>query len=146
MGFLSLSRGPSIVAALLLLFQPVPSVASTCPGADPAVVSVAVKGMLPDGNINRYTLSGRVENLGSLGQSSSTLQFVDIYRGETKIDSRGVPPLRPGQSYTFEYVSSRSAQAGDQTTTLGFRMRLADSSSSPSQNCSAGNGTTMVRF
>jgi hypothetical protein len=146
MGFLSFARGFSIAVALILFSQPLASFASTCAGADPAIVSVVVKGMQPDGGINHYTLSGKVSNLGSLGQGSSTLQFVDIYRGETKIDSRGVPPLRAGESYTFEYVSSRSAQAGDQTTALGFRMRAADSSSANSQSCSAGNGITMIRF
>jgi hypothetical protein len=140
MGFLFLKRCLPIAVVPLLLAQPAPLFAAACAGADPAVVSVVVKGMKPDGNINRYTLSGRVVNLGSSRQDSNTLQFVEIYRGSTKIDSRGVPPLRPGQSYTFEYVSSRSAQSGAQTTALGFRM------SSTSQSCNADNGTTMVRF
>jgi len=146
MGLSTFSRGPSIAVALLLLMQPVPSIAATCVGADPAVVSVVVKAMHQDGNINRYTLSGKVANLGSSAQAANTLQFVDIFRGSTKIDSRGIPALRSGESYTFQYIASRSAQAGDQTTALGFRMHVSGDASPMSTSCNAGNGTTMVRF
>ena len=100
-------------AAVLSFFQPAPALAAACMGADPAIVSVAVKGMQSSGGLNRYTLSGKVANLGSAGQAPNTLQFVDIYKGNTKLDSRGVPPLRAGQSYAFEYVTERSAQAGE---------------------------------
>ncbi len=110
-------------------------------GADPAIVSVAVKGMQSTGGLNHYTLSGKVVNLGSASQPSNTLQFVDIYKGSTKLDSRGVPPLRMGASYAFEYVSDRSAQAGDQTTTLAFRMDVRGE-----QSCNSSNGVKMVRF
>jgi hypothetical protein len=115
-------------------------------GADPAIVSVAVKGMQSSGGLNHYTLSGKVANMGSTAQASNTLQFVDIYKGSTKLDSRGIPPLRAGQSYTFDYVTDRSAQAGSQTTTLGFRMDVRQPANAGSPECTASNGTTMVRF
>ena len=102
-------------------------------GADPAIVSVAVKGMQSSGGLNHYTLSGKVVNLGSTAQASNTLQFVDIYKGSTKLDSRGVPPLRAGESYAFEYVAERSAQAGAQTTALGFRMDVREPANTGSQ-------------
>jgi hypothetical protein len=115
-------------------------------GPDPAIVSVAVKGMQSSGGLNHYTLRGKVANLGGTGQASNTLQFVDIYKGSTKLDSRGVPPLRPGESYTFEYVSDRSADAGAQTTALGFRMDVRQPANTGSQPCNTSNGITMVRF
>ncbi|MGA8841147.1 MAG: hypothetical protein WB491_11720 [Candidatus Aquilonibacter sp.] len=133
-------------AAVLSFFQPAPALAAACMGADPAIVSVAVKGMQSSGGLNRYTLSGKVANLGSAGQAPNTLQFVDIYKGNTKLDSRGVPPLRAGQSYAFEYVTERSAQAGAQTTALGFRMDVREPPNTGSQSCNTSNGVTMVRF
>jgi hypothetical protein len=139
--------GTAVAAVgLLVLLQPAPASATSCMGADPAIVSVAVKGMQSSGGLNHYTLSGKVVNLGSMGQASSTLQFVDIYKGSTKLDSRGVPPLRAGQSYPFEYVTERSAQAGAQTTTLGFRMDVREPENTGSQPCNSSNGVTMVRF
>lgn len=143
----SLRLGTAIAAAaFLLLLQPAPSFAASCMGADPAIVSVAVKGMQSSGGLNHYTLSGKVANMGSTAQASNTLQFVDIYKGSTKLDSRGIPPLRAGQSYTFDYVTDRSAQAGSQTTTLGFRMDVRQPANAGSPECTASNGTTMVRF
>jgi hypothetical protein len=132
--------------ALLLFLQAAPASAASCLGADPAIVSVAVKGMHSSGGLNRYTLSGKVANLGSTSQASNTLQFVDIYKGSTKLDSRGIPPLRAGQSYVFEYVSDRSAQAGAQTTTLGFHMDVRQPANTGSEPCNTSNGVTMVRF
>jgi hypothetical protein len=105
-----------------------------------------VKEMHSYGGLNHYTLRGSVANVGSLAQASNTLQFVDIYKGKTKLDSRGVPPLRAGESYAFQYVSARSAQAGAQTTTLGFRMDVREPPNTGSQACNTSNGLTMVRF
>jgi hypothetical protein len=132
------------LAALLLFAQPTPSPAGTCSGADPAVVSVVVKGVQSGGGINTYTLTSKVVNLGSAAQAANTLQFVDIYKGSTKKDSRAVPPLKAGESFTFNYVATRSAQAGSGTTALSFQMDVR--SPRGSQDCSTGNGTTMVRF
>jgi len=134
----------SMVAALLLCAQPMPSFAGTCMGADPAVVSVVVAGMRTDGSLNYYTLRAKVVNLGRVGQASNTLQFVDIYKGSMKKDSRGIPPLRAGQSYTFDYVTTRSAEAGSGSSALAFRMDVRGPSSK--QDCNTGNGITMVRF
>ncbi len=132
--------------ALLVCLLPAPAFATSCMGPDPAIVSVAVKGMHTSGGLNHYTLSGKVVNVGSTAQASNTLQFVDIYKGSTKLDSRGIPPLRAGESYTFEYVAERSAQAGAQTTALGFRMDVREPPHTGSQGCNTSNGLTMVRF
>lgn len=133
------------IGALLLTLQFQPTLASACEGADPAVVSVSVKEMQTNGRLNHYTLVGKIVNLGSAAQPSNTLQFVDIYKGSTKLDSRGVPPLEPGQSYVFEYLTTRSAQAGKGTTALAFRIDVRRPMPA-AQACSTGNGVTMVRF
>lgn len=100
--------------------------------------------MQSNGGLNSYTLRAKVVNLGSAGQASNTLQFVDIYKGSIKKDSRGIPPLAAGQSYTFNYVTTRSAEAGAGTSALAFRMDVRGPSSK--QDCNTGNGITMVRF
>jgi hypothetical protein len=137
-------RGALLALALLAFGQPERSLATTCTGADVAVTSVVVKAMSSNGRLNRYRLLAKVVNLGKVAQPSNTLQFVDIYKGRAKQDSRGIPPLKPGQSYTFEYVATRSAQAGSQTTALAFRMNVR--SPRGAQDCNTGNGITMVRF
>jgi hypothetical protein len=136
----------TITTIVALLSQPAQSSTTTCAGPDPAVVSVVVSGMRSDGNLNSYTLVAKVTNLGSVAQSADTLQFVDIYKGSTKLDSRGIAPLRAGQAVTVSYVSTRSAQAGRKTTALSFRMNVRRPSLSGSQDCNTGNGITMVRF
>ena len=142
---LSLTFGVTTIAVALLSL-PAPSIAMMCMSPDPAVVSVVVAGMQSNGNVNRYTLRAKVVNLGSVSQAAQTLQFVDIYKGSTKLDSRGVPPLRASQAFTFTYVSTRSAQAGSKTTALSFRMDVRRPSLSGKQDCNTGNGITMVRF
>ena len=143
----SLRLGVATIAiSLSLVMLPGQSDAMSCTGADPAVVSVAVTGMQSDGNLNHYSLSAKVANLGRVAQAASTLQFVDIYKGSTKLDSRGIPPLRAGQTFTFTYVSMRSAQAGSKTTALSFRMNVRRPSLPGTQDCNTGNGITMVRF
>ncbi len=133
-----------LAAALLAFFQVAPSLATTCAGPDVAVVSVVVKAIGTNGALNRYRLLAKVVNLGRVAQLSNTLQFVDIYKGRVKQDSRGIPPLKPGQSYAFEYVATRSAQAGSHTTELAFRMNVR--SPRGAQDCSTGNGISMVSF
>lgn len=130
--------------ALLLTAQTITASASTaCAGANPAITSVAVKGVNSDGGLNRYQLSGTVVNLGRTAQPSNTLQFVDIYKGSTKLDAKGIPPLKPGESYTFSYVSVRSHDAGNGTTTLAFRLDLRQPST---QGCTTGNDHYSVTF
>jgi hypothetical protein len=136
----------TIAAIVTLAMQPALSSTMTCAGPDPAVVSVVVAGMQSDGDLNHYSLSAKVVNLGRVAQAANTLQFVDIYKGSTKLDSRGIPALAAGQAFTFTYVSTRSAQAGSKTTALSFRMNARRPSLTGSQDCDTGNGITMVRF
>ena len=129
------------VATLALALVPVASPAATCGGANPAITSVAVQNVTTNGGLNVYHLSGTVTNLGSMGQPSNTLQFVDIWQYGQKLDDRGIPPLAPGQSYTFGYDWQRSSEAANGTTTLSFRMRMRQG-----EDCNPANGVYRIRF
>jgi subtilase family serine protease len=131
------------LTALFFIFAlaPLGAPAATCAGANPAITSAVVKNVTSSGGLNAYHLVGIVTNLGSQGQASNTLQFVDIYVDRQKLDDRGIPPLAPGQSYTFGYVWQRSADAGNGTTTVYFRMDMRQG-----QDCNPANGTYSVTF
>ena len=47
---------------------------------------------------------------------------MDVFNAEDKLDTKSVPPLKAGESFTFTYVSIRSSQAGKGTTQLGFQL------------------------
>jgi len=81
--------------------------------------NVGVNKTTSDGNVTHYQINGVVTN-NSADQASNTLQAVDVYKGPVKLDSKSVPPLRAGQSFTFSYVSDRSSDAGSGTTHLRF--------------------------
>jgi hypothetical protein len=136
-----------MTAALLLFAQTAAASASTaCAGADPTIVSVAVKGVNSEGGLNRYKLSGTVVNVGRMAQASNVLQFVDIYEVGGKLDAKGIPPLKPGQSYTFSYVVSRSRDAGKGTTELAFQLDVRQPSPPGSQDCNADNDRFTLSF
>jgi hypothetical protein len=120
---------------------------AACTGADPALTSVAVKSVTRANGINRYTLVGTVVNDGAQAQASNVLQFVDISQtpGE-KLDSKGIPPLKAGESSTFSYVLLRSAESGDGTTTLRFQLDMRQPAASGAADCNAGNDSFSVTF
>ncbi|HLX26012.1 MAG TPA: CARDB domain-containing protein [Candidatus Cybelea sp.] len=132
-----------VLSALLVLLGLTPgaAVAASCAGANPAITSVTVKNVTTSGQLNTYHLAGTVTNLGSQGQPSNTLQFVDIYVDQMKKNDRGIPPLAPGQSYTFGFDWPRSSDAGSGTTTVHFRVRMVQGS-----DCNPANGTNSVTF
>jgi hypothetical protein len=119
---------------------------ASCAGADPAITSVAVRNVAQSGGVNRYALVGTVVNAGSQGQPNDTLQFVDIYQnpGE-KLDAKGIPPLQPGQSYTFSYVMLRSTEAGKGTTTLRFKLDIHQPAASMA-DCDGSNDSFTLTF
>ena len=129
-----------LIAALLCAQTATASASTACAGADPAIGSVVVKATSSDGNLNRYELAGTVTNVGSAAQASNVLQFVDIYAGSVKLDAKAIPPLKPGESYAFSYVSTRSRDAGKGTTKLEFRLDPAP------QACRAGDTSQTVTF
>jgi len=127
----------TISIVLFLLAQTgTAAVAATCAGANPAITSVSVKSVTSDGRLNSYHIAGTVTNLGSAGQPSNTLQFVDIWQYGNKLDDKGIPPLAPGQSASFSYTWQRSAEAARGSTVLNFRIRMEQGS-----DCNPGNGT-----
>jgi hypothetical protein len=136
-----------ILAFLGLALIPAGPASAACSGADPALTSVAVKSVVQANGVKRYTLVGTVVNSGSEGQGSNVLQFVDIYQtpGE-KLDAKGIPPLKAGESYTFSYVLLRSTEAGNATTTLRFQLDMRHPASSSGANCNTGNDSFTVTF
>src|SRR5579883_3095004 len=102
--------------------------AAGCNGPNPAITSVVVKNVTTSGQLNTYHIVGTVTNLGNQAQSSSTLQFVDIYVDGMKRNDRGIPPLAPGRSYTFGFDWPRATDAGSGTTTVRFRIRMVQGS------------------
>jgi subtilase family serine protease len=135
-----------IITAILLAQLSVNAAAAGCAGADPAITSVRVQNVSGNGSLNHYTLVGKVTNLGNQRQASNVLQFVDIYQNGTRLEDRGVPPLAPGQSYTFSYVWQRASDAGTNTTAFDFRLRMTSPSPPGNQDCSAGNDTFRLTF
>ena len=98
----------TIIASFILVASSAVGSAATC-GA-PAISNVAVKNVDTVGNLNHYQISGTVVNNGP-AQASNVLQSVDIYQGTQKLDTRSVPPLKSGESYTFTYTADRASDA-----------------------------------
>ena len=132
-----------ILTAMLVVLALAPSAAPAagCSGPNPAITSLAVKSVSNSGMTNTYHISGTVTNLGTQGQASSTLQFVDIYVDTQKRNDRGIPPLASGQSYTFGFDWTRSSDAGAGTTTVRFRLRMVQGS-----DCNPANGSRSITF
>jgi hypothetical protein len=120
--------------------------AAACNGADPALVSGAVTNVTSTGGLNRYHIAIVVANRGNQAQASNVLQFVDVYQGSQKLDDMGVPPLRPGQRYTVNYVSARSTEAGKGTTRLRFQLDMRKPNPPGAQDCDLTNNSRWVRF
>ena len=119
--------------------------ASACNGADPVVRAVQT-GMSTDAGMNHYTVSISVTNRGNMKQASNVLQFVDIFQEGIKRDTRSIPPLRPGQTFTTSYVYNRSSDAGAGTTVLDLRLHMRQPASRGIANCNTGNDTASVSF
>ncbi len=136
-----------ILAFLGFASIPAGPVSAACSGADPALTSVAVKNVSHANGISRYTLVGTVVNAGSEAQESNVLQFVDIYQtpGE-KLDAKGIPPLKAGESYAFSYVLLRSTEAGSGTTSLRFQLDMRQPATSGAANCNTGNDSFTLTF
>jgi hypothetical protein len=133
--------------ALVALTQTsAPAARAACAGADPAIVSAAVKGMTSDGRVNKYAVSIRVVNLGRMNQPSNLLQSVEIWQNDIKLDMKGLPPLKAGQSYTFSYVYQRSTDAGQGTSDLALRLTMRQPSPPGNMDCNPNNDRATVTF
>jgi hypothetical protein len=113
--------------------------AMTCSGADPAIASATVKSTKPQGGLNVITVAITVVNRGTQGQASNVLQSVEVYQNDVKIDRKGIPPLRPGQSYTALYTFQRSTEASPGTTNLRFRLAYTQPSPPGNADCDLSN-------
>ena len=119
---------------------------TACSGADPAIVSVRVASSTVQAGNTIYHLTGIVQNVGKVKQASNVLQFIDIDIGGTgKVDSRGVPPLAPGQRYTFGYDFKRSSGAGLGSSRLHFKLDFRQPSPPGSQDCNPANDEFTLR-
>jgi subtilase family serine protease len=123
-----------------------PSLASAgCHGFDLGISSVKVANVTSNGSLNHYTLVGTVTNTGDTKEPSNARQFVDIFTNGQRVNDRGIPPLSPGQSYTFSYVWQRSTDAGNATTLMRFSLRF-EPPSQGNADCNPTNDTTTIRF
>lgn len=119
---------------------------TACSGADPAIVSVRVAGSSQQAGNTIYHLIGVVQNVGTAKQASNVLQFVDVDIGGTgKVDTRGIPPLKPGQKYTFGYDFKRSSDAGNGSSRLHFKLDFRQPSPPGSQDCNPANDEFTLR-
>lgn len=131
----------AIAILVALALAPLEAAAATCEGPNPAITAAKVIGVTNAGTENVYRLSGTVTNLGGSRQPTNTLQHVGIYYAGDRLDSRSIPPLLAGQSFTFTYDWQRALDAGPGTTTVEFRMNMRRG-----ENCYPANGTNSVTF
>lgn len=108
------------LSLLLTIACFLPNAAAAQCGGAPAVTA-AVANVTTDGKMNFYHIAATVSNLGG-GQGSSTLQFVDMYQRDEKLDAKGIPPLSPDQKHTVYFTWKRSVDAGPGTTFLTFKL------------------------
>lgn len=118
--------------------------ASACPGPDLAITSLYVASVAHTQYLTLYRVVGTVRNAGQDMQPGNTLQFVDVNQYGNRLDDRGIPPLKPGESYSVSYVWPRAVDAGLRTTPLEFRLRGV--SPSGTQVCMPANGVRAIVF
>ncbi|MBC5810638.1 MAG: hypothetical protein GIW95_07290 [Candidatus Eremiobacteraeota bacterium] len=130
----------ALVLAAALLAQG-GAMSGPCSGADPAIASVTSSLLGNVGSVNRYRLAVTVQNRGSKKQSSNVLQSVVMFQNAWKTDTKGIPPLRPGQSYTANFTFQRSAEADEHSTRFRFEIQFRQPNPPGSMDCNLGNDT-----
>jgi hypothetical protein len=133
-----------IVATFLAATSP--AFAAGCNGVDLSVGPITVQNVTTSGNLNQYHISGTVTNIGSAAQPSDALTAIDIFGNGARLDTRGIPPLKAGGSYTFGYVYQRSTDAGKDTSHLRFELVRKNSSAADGAGCSPANDTFTLTF
>lgn len=103
---------------------PIGTAASACDGPGLVVASIRVASAHHGRYLISYRLVATVTNVGQAAQGSNVLQFLDVKQYGKRLDDRGIPPLRPAQSYKMVYVWRRAVDAGKGTTPLNFRIRV----------------------
>lgn len=127
------------LAILVFGLSPAAAMAASCAGADPALVLATSRLVESVGGANHYRLTVGVTNVGSQGQASNVLQFVDMYEHGAKLDAKGVPPLSAGQSYNVSFIYTRANDAGDGTADFAFQLNMRQPAGISAQNCNAAN-------
>lgn len=131
---------PFLLSAALFN-SPIIAAGGVCSGADPAIVGASLKSATPNGDLTHYVVDVTVTNRGGAGQPSNLLQSVDVYQDATKVDQKGVLPLKPGQTAVVEYRFDRSNQAAHRSTRLRFQLHVI----SPSGfDCNAGDDSARL--
>jgi hypothetical protein len=125
----------ALILVFVLALVPVGVSAQRCLGGNPAITHVGVQSVHRMGQMNTYHMVGTVKNLGTANQPASTLQFVDIYDGAQRVDSRTIPPLTAGGSFNFTYNWNRAYDAGAGSTVFDFKIRMVHGT-----NCNPANG------
>lgn len=126
-----------VLGIFVLALVPVGAFAQRCLGGNPAITHVAVQTTHTAGMANHYTIVGTVVNHGTANQPANTVQFVDIYDGAQKVDSKTIPPLTTSGTFHFTYTWSRATDAGAGSTTFMFKLRMVNGT-----NCNPSNGGT----
>ena len=113
-------------SALLTTLPPSRAVrVPTCSGADPALAAVHPRLASSTPDVNRYAIDVTVANVGRLKQPANVVQSVVMYRNDVKTDAKGIPPLRPGQSYTVTFAMERASGGDVNTTDLRFTLAFS---------------------
>jgi hypothetical protein len=106
----------------LMLALTVPLVAMT--GACPAgrIALAGIRSTHTDGDVRDIDVAITVVNHTAQAQPASYLQSVEIWQDGTKVDQKGVPPLKPGASATVTYQVQRSAGGRSDSTNLRLQL------------------------
>jgi hypothetical protein len=113
--------------------------AATCNGVDVAITHVGVAHVATSGMLNRYTITGTLVNLGTRAQSSNILASVIISQYGRNLDTKGIQPLAPGQSYSFTWTWLRSSDAGNGTSAIDFKYMIQPPIPAGQAECNTAN-------
>ena len=117
---------------------------ASCQGADPAIVSVVSAKSMAATDVNRFTLTVTVANLGSQNQAQNVLQSVTIVLDGSTNGEKGIPPLRVGQRYSFPYDVIRAEGTEPGSTTVRLHL-VQHSGSGVVQGCDPPNDRYRIK-
>jgi subtilase family serine protease len=109
---------------MLAVLAPLVALTGSCSG--PAITAAGVQSTHDDGDVRHYDIAITVTNHGSAAVPASVLDSVEIYQDGTKVDQKGLPWLKPGQSATVRYDFQRASDARRNSTQLRLRLVQRD--------------------
>jgi hypothetical protein len=133
-----------LIALLIAAASPAENPSAACRGADPAITNV-VPAQTTNNDVNRYTLTIDVTNLGPQGQKANVLQSVDIVLDGTKNGEKGIPPLAAGQKYSFGYDVLRAEDARPGSTRVRLHL-VVHQPAGVAADCNTANDTFLVKI